>query len=355
MLLREGLRYRDESRFDYGYGYFLPWKDHLVPALEEQGAEVTCFGARSVPGLFVALPKVLRAVRHWRADLLHCHLPMTGVVGRLLGRMTGLPVVYTEHNLMERYHPLTRRLNCWTWSWQDAVVAVSEQVRAAALERVGDGVPIHLVRNGVDVETFRPEPSHRSTIRQQLGIPDSSLVVGSVAVFRTQKRLDLWLETAARLREQFGNLHFLLVGDGPLLQDVRGWAQSHGLQDHLHMPGLQEDVLPYYAAMDLYLMSSRFEGLPIALLEAMAMELPVVATRVGGVAEALEEGVSGVLVPAGDAAALVQASAGLLRDVELRRELGKAARARVSSEFSMHRMTQELEAIYSRILEATVR
>ena len=350
LLLSEGLRHANRERFVYGYGYFLPWKDQLAGDLEDQGAPVTCFNVTRVAQLLPAAFRVSRHLRRWKADLLHCHLPLTGVVGRLAGRLAGIPVVYTEHNLMERYHPLTRRANRWTWPLQDTAIAVSAEVIASIERNVNHSVPVRLVLNGVHVDGFRPCLESRLEIRRQLGIPERSPVVGTVAVFRRQKRLDVWLRTAERTLRAVPEVHFVLVGDGPLRNELENLAPTLGLEGRVHFVGIQQRVRAYFSAMDVFLMSSRFEGLPLALLEAMAAELPVVASAVGGIPEAVVDGETGVLVALDDPGAAADAVTRLLADAELRKTMGQRGRRRVQAEFTMARMVGELESIYLEVL-----
>src|SRR5690606_1254850 len=101
-LLTQGLEAADRDRFDYGYGYFVPWKDQLVPALREHGAEVTCFSAGTSAEVLLRVPQVRRQLKSWQADVVHCHLPVSAVCGRLAAQLARVPVVYTEHNLQER-------------------------------------------------------------------------------------------------------------------------------------------------------------------------------------------------------------------------------------------------------------
>jgi glycosyltransferase involved in cell wall biosynthesis len=355
MLLLETQRATPPSRVTYGYGYLLPWKDALAEPLRMAGGEVVCFPHPTAASLPRAVWQVARHLEAFRADLLHCHLPVTGVVGRLAGRLAGVPVVYTEHNLHERYHPLTRRLNLWTWGLQERVVAVSGEVRDSALRHAGERVLVEVILNGVPVDRFRPDSEARARLRRELGIAPQAPVVGTVAVFRPQKRLHDWLEAARRIREAHGEARFLLVGDGPLRGELEERARQLGLGDAVLFPGLQEEVRPYLGAMDLFLQSSDFEGLPVALLEALAMELPVVATAVGGVPEVVEPGVSGILVPPGQPEDLAEAVVDLLARPERARALGAAGHARVVERFSMERMLLSLEALYRRVLERSGR
>jgi glycosyltransferase involved in cell wall biosynthesis len=188
-------------------------------------------------------------------------------------------------------------------------------------------------------------------VRQSFSIELDAPLVGTVAVFRTQKRLDQWLVAARLLAERHPGVRFLLVGDGPLRGELEAIARRAGLAERVVFAGLQQDVRPYYAALDVFLLSSEFEGLPLALLEAMAGGLPVVATAVGGVPEAIESGTHGLLVPFGAPALLSQAVSRLLGDPELRARLGENARERVRRDFSVERMARELETIYGRIAE----
>jgi len=350
-LLLAAARHRGDGGVLYEVGYFLPWKNALVEPIRSAGAPVTCFPARTGAGVVLRAPAVASHLRSREIDLVHCHLPLAGVAGRLAGRLAHVPVVYTEHNVMERYHPLTRLANLWTWRLQEQVVAVSAEVAGSIARHAGSAVPVRVVTNGVPVDRLRPDPEAGAAVRGRLGIPAGAPVVGQVAVFRRQKRLDLWLRAAEAVRRRHPDARFLLVGDGPLRSEVETLARGPALEGAVHLPGLQEEVGPYLAAMDVLMVSSEFEGLPLVVLEAMAMEVPVAATAVGGIPEAVADGETGRLVPAGDAGALAAAVAGLLADAELRRALGRAARRRVAERFSTERMVVELETLYREVLD----
>ncbi|MCI0416245.1 glycosyltransferase [bacterium] len=351
VLLEEGLRFADRNHFTYGYGYFLPWKNAVVSGLEQQGGEVVCFKANHAANMILAIPRVTRFLKKWKADLVHCHLPMAGVVGRIAGQLTGTPVIYTEHNVMERYHSWTRRANVFSWKWQDWVVAVSHEVSESIKSHAGNSIPVTVVQNGVAVHSYVASPEQRKRMRVQLGIEQDAPVIGTVAVFRIQKDLLNWLKTAEIIRRRNSNVRFLLVGDGLLFNEVKAEAVRLGLKEVVHFTGLQEDVVPYLSAMDIYLNSSIFEGLPISLLEAMSMKLPVVATCVGGVPEVVVDGKTGFLVPPRNPETLAEKVSFLLSNDQLRHQFGLAGRALVEEHFSMQRMTQQLEELYLRVLE----
>ncbi len=338
------------GEFEYRVGYFLPWKDALVPELVGLSREVRCFRAKSAMSMFLKLPAIIRWLRREKAELLHCHLPVSGIVGRLSARAVGIPCMYTEHNVLERYHPWTRRLHLATWGLQQMVVAVSGEVERSVLQKAGSSVPVRVISNGIELEGRRAEVGAGGRLRSSMGIPPEALVVGTVAVFRRQKRFDLWLQAAARIWEMRPEARFLLVGDGPERIAAEGMVRDLGLSEVVDFPGLQVEIGPFLEAMDVYMMASEHEGLPLALLEAMAARLPVVATAVGGIPEVIAEGHHGLLVAFADVEALGKAVGRLAEDPALRQKLGSNARKRVAEEFSIERMASEVTALYRGLL-----
>jgi hypothetical protein len=174
----------------YSFAYFLPWKDALAGPIREAGGEVTCFPSPGSAAVLARWPSVAAHLKRHRIDLVHCHLPLAGVAGRLAGALAQVPVVYTEHNLLERYHPLTRRVSLATWRFQRAVVAVSDEVAGSIARhvpaRTAARVPVRTVLNGVPVDRLRRDPEAGAAVRRELGIPPEAPVVGQVAVFRRQ-------------------------------------------------------------------------------------------------------------------------------------------------------------------------
>jgi L-malate glycosyltransferase len=346
MLLPESLRFADRQSFSYSYGYFLPWKDAMVPALRSQSVDVTCFGGRSNLQILLQARRLAEYLKKQKIDVLHCHLPVAGAVGRIAGRLAGVPVVYSEHNKQERYHVVTRKLNRATWKWQARAVAVSSDVAESIRAWIGSEVPVEVILNGVDTGRFSRDGVDPRPVLARYGIPQGAPVVGTVAVFRVQKRLQDWLEAARLVHERFPDVRFLLVGDGPLRDEVRETIATKRLEGIVHLPGLQEDVRPYLAATDIYMMSSIFEGLPVALLEAMSMGCAPVCTAVGGIPEAITSGRNGLLTEAEQPEKLAEAVCALVADSGKRRLIAEAARQTVHEHFSMERMTRQLEELY---------
>jgi glycosyltransferase involved in cell wall biosynthesis len=247
---------------------------------------------------------------------------------------------------MERYHPLTRYANLATWDLQARVVAVSEEVERSIRQHTKSTIPVDVVLNGIDIRRFDRSIVEGKKLRRDLGIPERAQVVGTVAVFRRQKRLDVWLGAARHLLNRNPDLHFLIVGDGPLREDLLALRDSLDLGNVVHFPGLEEDVRPYLAMMDVFMSSSDFEGLPLALLEAMSMQCVVVATRVGGVPEIIENGVNGFLIEPGRPLALADLTSEVLANVHNLASLKSSARKAVKENFGIARMVRHLEEIY---------
>lgn len=349
MLLADGPLRSAPTEFQYAFGYFVPWKNALAAEISQRIGPVVCFEAPSAVAMVASARRVAREVRKFDAQIIHCHMPLASVVGRIAGALARVPVVSTEHNVLERYHPATRMATLATWGMQRHVVAVSGEVARSIARHGKSGVPVTVVRNGVSPERFAPAPDPVRA-RRDLGLPDDALVVGTVAVFRSQKRLDLWLRAAARIAGAHPKTRFVVVGDGPLRLEVERQIDSLRLRQTVLLPGLQADVRPFLHAMDVYMISSDFEGLPVALLEAMSAGVIPVSTSVGGIQEVVSSD-SGVLVPPGDPEALAGAVCALLGRTQAERaRMASAARSRITTELGTEGMMRQIESIYREVL-----
>lgn len=338
MLLPESLKLHDQSAFEFHYIYFLPWKNQMVEAIEAAGGKVTCFPANNNLQLMQQMGKVKRYIREHQIDVVHAHLPWAGFLARFIHRNTGIPLIYTEHNKQERYHRATFWMNKLTFPWQSKVLAVSEDVAQSIHQFMPKSVPVQTLLNGVNTDYF---------VREQKAQASSpkALTVGTIAVFRFQKRLEEWLEVFHTAYQKKPELRGIIVGAGPLEESIKAKRRALDLEEVVEMPGLQTNPKEWFARMDVFMMTSVFEGLPIALLEAMSMECTILSTKAGGVGEVVEEGKSGLLVEVNDWKQLATRLEELY-DPTLRDKLSKGARRRVVEKFSMQRMVEELEAVY---------
>ncbi len=340
----------DHSRFELHAAYLLPWKDHLVADLDAAGVTTHCLDS--------SRPWDVRwwwRLRHIAAtremDVVHLHSPLVAAQARLvvrtLPRRRRPKVVTTEHNVWTSHQGATRFLNERTIGLDDHVFAVSEQVRDSMSPRIRDRVEVLI--HGVDVDAIAARRSEREAARAAHGVTDDDLVVVTVANLRANKDYPNLLQAARRLVDDGVPVTFLAVGQGPLEQELTAMKEGLGLGGRFRFLGYQADPIGILAAGDVFCLSSQYEGLPIALLEALAMGLPVASTAVGGVPTAITDGVEGRLVPSGDPAGLAAALAELA-DPEVRRRLADAAASR-SADFSIMHAVERQQRVYGALSE----
>jgi glycosyltransferase involved in cell wall biosynthesis len=346
-LLLSGVPYLDTASYRYQFAYLLPWKDSLVPELTGAGFAVHCLQGARGPGWAGRLRAL---VRREGIGLVHVHSPVAAAgVRAVAGRRTR--VVYTEHNLWDRYHPATWAANLATFPRNDHVFAVSETVRQSIRYpgplRLLPMPPLETLHHGLDPAAV-PVPG-RDGVRAELGIPEDAPVVGSVANFKAAKDHATLLRAAAQVRQAIPSVRFVLVGQGPLEAETRRLAGQLGLDQTVVFAGFRTDATRLMAGFDAFALSSTYEGLPIALIEAMAVGCPAVVTRVGGTPEVVTDGVHGFLVPPRDPAALAAGLTRLLGDRALRDGLGQAAAAR-AQDFDIRTAVRRMEQVYARLL-----
>ncbi|WP_373056151.1 glycosyltransferase [Zunongwangia sp. H14] len=346
VLLPETLKLHHQEKFEFHYIYFLPWKDQMVQSIEEAGGIVTCIKASNNLSLLGKSKEVIHYCKENNIDIIHCHLPWSGFLGRIVSLRTTIPVIYTEHNIQERYHIATKILNKLSFNFQSMAIGVSEDSSRSVLENIKPKIPVNTVLNGVNTEYFRRNSDKSERIRKQHKIPEDACVIGNIAVFREQKAIPDWIKAFKEINLKHPEVYGLLVGAGPKEDEIKALVKEHKLEDKLILPGLQTDTAAYFSAIDIFMMSSAFEGLPIALLEAMSMECCVVSTKAGGVVEVVRDGENGSLCEVGDYRCLAGKASALIEDPVKRKEYQVAARKRVVNNFSLKRMVDELEGIY---------
>ena len=317
-----------------------------VLAPELAGIDVPLTWMPRRPGLDAALPFRLAAwLRREGAALVHTHNASPHLYGAIAARLAGLPVVHTKHG---RNEPEVRRkvlLNRFASALTDRVVAVSaDAARVATLVERVDPRRVVVIPNGVDTREIRPGGDARAA-RALLGAPELGLHIGCVARLEAVKDHRTLLEAFAVVRAARPDAHLTLVGRGSLQAALEARAAAPDLAGAVTFAGERGDVTPLYAAFDIFALASRSEGLSLTLLEAAAAGLPIVATRVGGNAEVVADGSSGILVPPADPAAFARALLHL-GDRPDRGALGAVGRALVEHGFSAERMAGAYGALY---------
>ncbi len=260
---------------------------------------------------------------------------------------TGIPVIYSEHNKQERYHFLTRLINKLTFNFQSLSIAVSDDVKTSIYNSIYPRIPVKTISNGIDTIKFSRNTIAGDSIRMELGISNNHIVIGSLGVFRVQKRLDKWLEVFAAIHKLLPTVRGVLVGDGPLKNQLIKKRNELGLDEVVFMPGLKTNSCEWLSAMDIFMMSSEFEGLPLALLEAMSCSCAVICTNAGGIKEVIRHEQDGILTELHEWPLLIAHLNELVLNEDLRASLAASARQRVVDQFSIQRMVKELETVYN--------
>lgn len=327
----------------------------LADEVREAGVPVHVLGLGKLyaPQALVAARRLARHLRARPADVLHTYLVSANVYAGLVGRLAGVPLVTSRRDagfsrngrmrfIEERFvNPGVRK-----------VVAVSAGIAAETrLERGLHPEQVVAIENGVDLAEWDMERVGRGA-RTELGFEPGHLVVGTVGHLSPQKGHADFLEAARRIADQRPEARFVLVGDGPLRPALQTLAAGLGLADRVTFTGTRADVARLLAAFDVAVLPSHTEGMSNALLEAMAMRRPVVATGVGGTPDVVQDGATGKLVPARSPAALADAVLGLAGDPDAARRMGAAGHAWVAEHLSLERMVRRYEDLYRSVVHS---
>lgn len=308
----------------------------------------------------VAALRLARIIRRVRPDVVHTHTAKAGAVGRIAALVAGRPrpvVVHTFHGHVLRGYFGTggslvfRAIETVLARVTDRLVAVSPEVRDELVRLgVAPASKFSVIRLGIELEPRVAFDGDTDEVRRRLGIPPGKYVVGWFGRMTTVKRTDDLLTMLAGLRERGIDALLLLVGDGDDRASLEQRAHDLGLARSCLFLGYQEDVAPWYAICDAVVLTSANEGTPVTIIEALAAGRPVVATRVGGLPDVVDEGETGLLVRPGDTHALAERLELLARDPELARRLGEEGRRRALSRYAVSRLVDDVDALYRELL-----
>lgn len=288
-------------------------------------------------------------------NLLHIHDARSGILGRLVAKSLRIPVVYTVH-LPPYYYAaglrrwvyqlIERLLNRW---FTDRIIYVSHRVYQEALRlNITPRDRSMVIENGIDLYPYN-KTIDRKAVRKALSTPEDATVFCFVGRLTEQKGLDVLLRAVAEIRNQRTCFRLWIIGDGPLRGELEHYASEQNLVPTVQFLGFKDNVPMLLKASDVFVLPSRYEAMPISLLEAMASGLPCVVTDVGDNAELVEDGVTGIVVPPNDPDALAIALEKMLFNSEIRRLMGEAAR-RKAQEYSIEQMVTRITSVYEELL-----
>ena len=301
---------------------------------------------------------LVRVIRTFRPHVVHTHTAKAGTLGRIAAALCRVPVVvhtYHGHVFEGYFSPFKTRVVVAIerlLAYQaSALIAVTDRVRRDVLAR-GIGWPerVVVVPLGLDLDPLLAAPARRGELRAELGLAPAVPLVGIVARLVPVKAHETFLQAARAIAPVRPDVVFLVVGDGERRAELEEAARTAGLDARIRFLGWRADLDRLYADLDVVVLTSKNEGSPVALIEAMAAGRPVVSTRAGGVEDVVIDGETGVVVPVGDAAAVARAVVDLLEDPARAERLGTAARASVIAQFASGRLVRDIDALYQRLL-----
>jgi glycosyltransferase involved in cell wall biosynthesis len=325
--------------------------EHLIVHAQTLGIPVTHLTIRHDADITLAW-RLARRLRRAQPDIVHTHLIHADLYGTIAARLARVPcVISSRHNDDRfRYCLPVRLLNRLLWRWLDAGIAISDAIRDFSI-RV-EGAPagrIHTIHYGLDPATLPAPPAARREMRASLGLPEETVLLGSICRLIEQKGLIYALRGFASIVEEFPLAHYVIAGDGPLRHDLERAAAALGIAGRVHFLGWQDNASSVFASLDVFLAPSLWEGFGLVLLEAMAYHLPIISTRVSAIPEIVLDGQTGWLVPPRNADALAAAMRAALSDDAERQRRGQSGRLRLETSFTVETMVERTLALYQRV------
>lgn len=368
-LLYTNLRHLDPERVRSTVATVYPQATHWLEPITALGVPVFSLNCRTTRDI----PKGINRLRAWlsanRPDLVHSHLWAANIIGRLAGRMAGVPVISSVHNpdhepqawsdgadvsLLTRH--AAKALDRWTAKFgNERMIAVSDYVRKGAARDLHFPLDsIDLIYNPFDVDLINAQVGDdRGELLRELGLPAESQILLNVARVSPQKGLLYALRALPAILRQYPQVHLVSVGattDRRWVAELKREAETLGVADHFHLLGACANVVRFLRACDVFVFPSLYEGLGIALIEAMATGCVCVATNTGPIPEVVQHDKDGILVPPGEADAIARAVCSLLGDPMRRAELGTAAKQTAFSKFQPKEQAEQLTRVYESVL-----
>ena len=301
-----------------------------------------------------AFYKLYRLIRKEKPDIVHTHTAKAGTLGRIAARLAGVPVIlHTFHG-----HVLTGyfgRCRSWVFIQIEKILALittrlitlSEELKRELIDMgIGKEDKFEVIPLGLELEPFLDAERHKGRFKNELGLSAETAVIGIVGRLVPVKRHKLFLDMAKMIDSQ-ADIKFVIVGDGELRKELEDYAEKLGIADEVIFTGFRRDLPEIYAGLDIVVLTSKNEGTPVSIIEAMAAARPVVATNVGGVPSLVKDGVTGLLVKPGDTDSLSDAVARLIKDPHLRQDMGREARSRVFPSYDISELVGRINVLYS--------
>ena len=347
----------DKSQFALSIGLLMLEHEsgnQYQEAAEARGIEVIPLRTRSQfsPAIIDVIAGVIR--KH-NFDIVHSHEYKSDILATLVARRCGVPIVTTAHGWIT--NSLKSRLYVWadkqTFRFFDRVIAVSPRIRTEILKYGAREDHVELIYNAIVMDNYRPDAHQPGYLRQRYGIPEDATLIGNIGRLSPEKGQVEFLQAAKNLlAERPEGLYFVLVGEGPDHARLGQFVKDNGMEARVFFTGHESDVRPVYRDIDILALTSYTEGFPNVVLEALCMEIPVLATDVGGVASIVDDRKTGILIPAHDASAVSGGLRWMLTHPEACQSMVINGQAKIRDQFEFSVRVEKVQALYERVLHA---
>jgi len=305
---------------------------------------------------FLVLIEICRFIKKNNIDIVHTHSSKAGILGRWAGRLAGVKVIiHTVHGWsFNDYQPwLVKRIFIWlekiSAGITDKLIVVSNHDKEKGLNcGIGSSDKYALIHYGIDYAAFQPEGED---LRRGLGINADDLAVGMISCLKPQKCPQDFIKLGRLISKDMANVKFVLIGDGALRSRVKKLISSFKLERQFILTGWRKDIPGILRSLDIFVLTSLWEGMPISILEAMAASRPVIATDTGGITEVIAEGKTGFLVAPGDMDKMSEKLASLLKNKDLRVRIGNNAKNSLGQDFNLFGMAKHTQNLYADLLK----
>jgi glycosyltransferase involved in cell wall biosynthesis len=297
---------------------------------------------------------ILRYLMKERFDIVHTNSSKAGILGRLAAKLAGVPIIvhtvhgWGHHNYMsqrrKRFYIILERISA---TYTDRIIAVSKlNVEKGLNDKIGNRPKYCVIRSGIELNKFKHIKIDKKYEKEKWSINPSDKVVGSITRLFPQKSPEDFILMANKILKNHSNISFVLVGVGPLRDQIKSLIAEFRISNKVMLTGFQSDIPELLSIMDVFVLTSLWEGLPRVLPQAMAMGIPIVATQVDGVPEAVKHGENGFLVPPKDFHALAERTLQLIQNPSLAKKMGETGKKMVDPEFCIKEMVRKTEQLY---------
>ncbi len=343
-------RYLDKTKFEQFV--ILADEGPLLKIIKNLGVKAECFADLKWLKGFVLIPKLFSFIRKNKIDIIHAHGARVNLWGSVASILTGVPIIATEHSI-DLWRGNTNLLNLldrFSARVNKCRIGVSQAVCEMLFKQGLPSKKIICIENGIDIERFNI-PIDISAKKKELGIPHNVKVIGTIGRFVEQKGHKYLLEAAKLIVNNILDIRFLIVGDGPLMQSLKNQVIQLGIEDKVIFTGQREDVPALLSVMDIFVLPSITEGLPLVLLEAMAAKKPIIASAVSGIPYVIEDEKNGLLVPPCKPDVIAEKIIYLFQNPARKKLFIDKAKKDVIEKYNARDMISQYRSLYEQVLE----